>query len=91
MIPLKIFLMKNRKTPQPGSKEYDVENTQNLNMPEFNSSTDRRESSEWPSVENLDHQYTEKVDRSENFEIPKTNLGNERDDDEEEKERLITP
>lgn len=83
--------MKTRKTPQPGSKEYDVENTQNLNMPEFNSSTDRRESGEWPSVENLDHQYTEKVERPENFEVPETNLGNERDDDEEEKEKLITP
>ena len=82
--------MKTRKTPQPGSKEYDVENTQNLNMPEFNSSTDRRKSGERPSVENLD-QYAESLDRSENLEVPETNLGNKRDDDEEQDEKLITP
>ena len=83
--------MKSRKTPKPGSKEYDVENTQNLNIPEFNSSTDRRESRELPSVENLDYQYIERADRSKNLEIPETNLGNERSEDEDERERLITP
>ena len=75
----------------PGSKEYDVENTQNLNIPEFNSSTNRRESSEFPFVENLDQQYTERVDESKTLEIPETNLGNERDENEDEREKLITP
>ncbi len=90
--------MKNRKTPKPGSKEYDVENTQNLNMPEFHSSTNRRESSELPPVENLDYQYiededqyTEGTDRSRNLEMPENRLGNERDDDEDEQEKLINP
>lgn len=83
--------MKNRKTPKPGSKDYDVENTQNLNMPEFNSGTNRRKSSELPSVENLDHPPSERTDESKDLEIPETNLGNERDEDEDEREKLITP
>lgn len=84
-------MMKNRKTPKPGSEEYDVENTQNLNLPEFNSGTDRRKSNELPSVENLDHQPAEETNGSKDLEIPETNLGNERDEDEDERERLITP
>lgn len=84
------MLMKNRKTPKPGTKEYDVENTQNLNIPEFNSSTGRRKSGELPSVENLDPQPIESSDSSKDTEIPEVDLGNQRDEDEDEKERIIS-
>lgn len=83
--------MENRKTPKPGSEEYDVEKTQNLNIPEFNSSTSRRKSGELPSVENLDHQPVEQTDASKDMELPETNLGNERNEDEDENEKLISP
>jgi len=77
--------MENDKTPKPASEEYDVENPQNLNVPKFNSSTDKRESNERPAVENMnDHK------PAEDQRPPDTDLGNERDDDEDEKERIIS-
>lgn len=81
----------NRKaTPKPGSADYNVEETEKLTTPQFHSSTDRRNSAELPATENLDDQK----------EIPQTipdsapsepNLGNKRSDDENEREKLITP
>ena len=77
--------MENDKSPKPASEEYDVENPQNLNLPKFNSSTDKRESHETPAVEHMDGQQSVEDQRP-----PDTDLGNERDDDEEEKERIIS-
>lgn len=77
--------MENDKAPKPASEEYDVENPQNLNVPKFNSSTDKRDSHEKPAVENLDDQKPAEDQRP-----PDTDLGNERDDDEDEKERIIS-
>lgn len=81
--------MKNAKTPKPGSDEYDVENPQELNRPGFHSSTDKRASHELPALENLNGQETEESDNSETVAEPKTNLGNDRDKDEKDKERII--
>jgi hypothetical protein len=82
--------MKNRKTAKPGSKEYNVEKTEDLTTPKFHSSTDHRDSKELPVTENLN-------DESENIKInpdkapPKPNLGNKRKDDEDQREKIITP
>lgn len=43
---LNLSLMKKAKTPKPGSKEYDVEKTEDLTKPEFHSSTDKKASHE---------------------------------------------
>ena len=48
--------MKNRETPKPGSKEYDVNKTEDLTTPKYHSSTDRRSSHELPATENLNDQ-----------------------------------
>lgn len=81
----KTLEMENDKTPKPASEEYDVENPQNLNVPKFNSSTDKRESSEKPAVENMNDQELVEDNRP-----PDTDLGNERDDHEDDKERIIS-
>ena len=45
--------MKNRSTPKPGSVAYNPEKPQYLNIPEYHSSTDNRNSFELPAIENL--------------------------------------
>lgn len=83
---------------KPGSDEYNVERPQDLNIPEFNSTSESRASHELPAVEHLDeeHQSGDEEKNRSNMEQqkkmpPKPDLGNKRDDDEEEHERLITP
>ncbi|WP_316811669.1 hypothetical protein [Pedobacter heparinus] len=84
--------MKNHGTPKPGSKEYDIEKTEDLTTPKYHSSTDRRSSHELPATENLNDQPEIKSDkRIKGEDVPKTNLGNKRSDDEEQQEKLITP
>lgn len=83
--------MKNQaQTPKPGSEAYNVEKPQDLAIPKFNSSTDNRSSHELPATENLNDQPETDADTRAN-DTPKTNLGNKRDDDEEEREKIITP
>lgn len=82
--------MKNHKTPKPGSSEYNVEKTEDLNTPKFHSSTDRRNSKELPAIENLNDQPESTLD-TENQDLPKTNLGNKRKADEHKRERIINP
>ena len=77
--------MTDNKTPNPDSEKYDVEKPQDLNVPKFNSSTDRLTSQGTPATENLNDQ--EPVDQQEG---PKTDLGNERDDNEDDRERIIS-
>ena len=82
--------MRNRETPKPGSKQYDVEKTENLTTPKYHSSTDRRSSHELPSIENLNDQSENKFDENIMEEdIPKTNLGNKRKDNEKQREQII--
>lgn len=84
--------MKNRETPKPGSKKYDVEKTEDLTTPKYHSSTDRRSNQELPATENLnDEPEKNPAKRTKDKDIPKPNLGNKRDDDEKEREKIITP
>jgi hypothetical protein len=44
----------NNKPKSAESKDYDVENPQELNIPKFNSTSEKRESHKLPYVENVD-------------------------------------
>lgn len=82
--------MKNKQTPKPGSEEYDVERPQDLQKPKFNSTTDRRESHELPAVENMSGLEDDAREvNTDPARLPKTDLGNDRDEDEEDRERII--
>jgi hypothetical protein len=83
--------MENQSTPKPESEEYDVNHPQNINMPEFNSSTDKREGAKLPAIENMnDEDEKVKPEDSNRSNLPQANLGNEADEDEEkEDERII--
>jgi hypothetical protein len=83
--------MENQSTPKPESEEYDVNHPQNINMPEFNSSTDKREGAKLPAIENMnDEDEKVKSEDSNRSNLPQANLGNEADEDEEkEDERII--
>ncbi|WP_152620299.1 hypothetical protein [Pedobacter lusitanus] len=84
--------MKNRETPKPGSKKYDVEKTEDLTTPKYHSSTDRRSSHELPATENMNDQPENKSDKKiKDKDVPKTDLGNKRDKDEKQHEKIITP
>lgn len=78
--------MKKPETPKPGSAAYDVEKTQDLNTPKYHSSTDRRSSHELPATENMNDQ---PEDRTDHKDLPKTDLGNKRSEDEEQREKII--
>lgn len=81
--------MENKKTPKPGSPEYPVEETQKLNTPTFNSSG-KKAGDELPPVENMNDQQTViDTDNAIDVTVPHTNLGNPRDQDEDERERII--
>lgn len=82
--------MKNSTTPKPGSKKYDVEKTENLTTPKYHSSTDHRSNQELPATENLNDQ-SQSNRKIKHKDIPKPNLGNKRDDDEKQREKIITP
>jgi hypothetical protein len=78
------------KTPKPDAEGYDVERPQDLNMPRFNSTTEKRESGGLPGVENMnDQQQHIDTDGSHDTDIPDTDLGNDRSDDESEDEKII--
>lgn len=79
-----------KKTPKPGSAEYNVEKTEELTTPKFHSSTDHRNSQELPATENLDD-LPQKVKTNLEQSVPKPELGNKRADDEDQREKLITP
>lgn len=52
--------MENKREPNKpktaDSEHYNPENPQNQNVPAFNSTTEHREGSELPGIENLNHQ-----------------------------------
>jgi hypothetical protein len=82
--------MENDKTVQPGSEDYNVEKPQDLNIPKYNSATEKRDSNELPSDENMhDQEKDTNVSETHDTEMPSPNLGNKRDHDEEEKEKII--
>lgn len=88
--------MENNKTPKPESEDYDVEKPQDLNIPKYNSSTDHRTDADLPAVENL-NDTEDGIDRQnsnrafpDHRESPKPDLGNDRDDDEDEREKIIS-
>ena len=62
--------------------------TQNPNLPKFNSATEKRTATDLPADENMNNQSGEPKDVHDDR-LPDTNLGNSRDDDEEEKEKII--
>ncbi|EDM38460.1 hypothetical protein PBAL39_02557 [Pedobacter sp. BAL39] len=84
-------MMKNDKaTPQPGTPGYQVEKTEELNKPKFNSGTDRRESDELPAVEQKDaHLSSDAKSMEHDQNIPEADLGNQRDDDKEQEDEKI--
>ncbi|AOM78868.1 hypothetical protein [Pedobacter steynii] len=69
--------MKNQKKPKPDP------------IPKFRSSTDHRSSEELPAEENLNDQ--QQKNRTTADKSPKPDLGNDRTEDEDEREKLITP
>lgn len=79
-----------KKTPKPGSAEYNVDKTKELTTPKFHSSTDHRSSQELPATENLNDEHKKAKTKPEHS-VPKPDLGNKRADDEDQKEKLITP
>ena len=83
--------MENKKTPQPGSAEYDVNKTEELNTPKYNSTSERRESHELPAVEHFDEHPVQDLDSETVQNTPNPDLGNKREGDEEDREKIITP
>lgn len=82
--------MKNRATPKPGSKKYNIEKTEDLNTPKYHSSSDTRHNSELPAIENLNDQPENEMNRTikEQY-IPKPDLGNKRKKNEKQREKII--
>ncbi|MES2457777.1 MAG: hypothetical protein V4594_19620 [Bacteroidota bacterium] len=82
--------MKNSNTPAPGSEDYDVNQPQDLNKPKYNSTTEKRGSAELPAVENMnDQQQHIDTHQANDTSGPETDLGNDRAENEKEKERII--
>lgn len=84
---------RKRKTAKPGTAAYDPDKPQNLNIPEYNSSSDYRESHELPAIENLNNEQREENSKKESVKKrpPKPNLGNKRDKDEDQREKIVSP
>ncbi len=87
--------MKNA-SPKPGSAEYPIEKPQDLQRPEFNSTSEQRSSEELPAVEHIEEEsgLDEKEKNASRMEqqkkMPaKSDLGNDRDEEEAERERII--
>jgi len=81
--------MENKKTPKPGSADYPINEPQKLNTPMFNSDG-KKPGDEIPPVENMNDQQTViDTTNSVDLAIPPTNLGNPRDKNEDERERII--
>jgi hypothetical protein len=82
--------MENNKTPKPGSSDYPVNEPQKLTVPKFNSSG-RKTGDEGPPVENMNDELPKiDTDNAVDMNDPQTNLGNKRDDDEAQQERIIS-
>jgi Asp-tRNA(Asn)/Glu-tRNA(Gln) amidotransferase C subunit len=82
--------MKTDKTPQPGSEGYDVLKTQDLNTPKYNSTSDKKASGDLPALENSNDQLGEiDTHNANDTTTPPADLGNKREDDEKERERII--
>mgnify|MGYP003578453311 CR=1 FL=1 len=82
--------MKNRNTPKPGSSPYPTERPQDLNIPEYHSSSDRRASHELPAIENVNDQADDKEPDTLRQHSPKPDLGNPQSKNEGGREKLIT-
>jgi len=83
-------MKENQATPQPGTPEYQVEKTEELNKPKFNSGTDRRDSEELPAVEQKDaHLSSDEKSTEHDQNIPEADLGNQRDEDKEQEDEKI--
>jgi hypothetical protein len=82
--------MDHNSTPKPESEEYDIEHPQNLNIPKFNSDTEKLEGAGRPGVEHLnDADENPTPDDSDKRDTPETDLGNNPSDDEGDSERII--
>lgn len=82
--------MNEKKTPKPGSPDYPINHPQDLTQPKFRSDGQKEDTSDLPPVENLNDQETEtEANATHDTSRPRTNLGNKRDEDEEDKERII--
>ena len=82
--------MENKHTPKPESDEYNVEETQDLNVPKYNSATDKRTGGELPAIENMNDQDEQvKPEDSNRSNMPDADLGNDRDEDEDDAEKII--
>jgi len=81
--------MNDQETPKPGSSDYPVNKPQDLTKPKFRSDG-QKEGDERPPVENLNDQEREtEIDSDETASRPHTDLGNDRDADEADDERII--
>jgi len=83
--------MEQQKTPKPGEENYPVDRPQDLNIPRFNSATDKQDSSKQPPVENMNDQQKEIIntDHINDTSVPSPDLGNERGSKEDDRERII--
>lgn len=80
----------HKETPTPGQDGYQVEKTESLNKPKFNSTTERRSSDELPAVEHKDdHASNDETLIQHDLSVPKTDLGNDRDDEKENEDEKI--
>ena len=79
---------KNPKENAPGGENYDVNNPQNITVPDYNSATEHRDTDELPGVENLNHsnnneQHMPDNDGSLTGTPSKTDLGNNKKKEED--------
>ncbi len=82
--------MENKPTPTPGSKEYNPEKLENLNTPQFNSSTEKRIGDELPVIENMnDQQERVEPEDANRTNLPESDIGNKRSESEDEEEQII--
>ena len=82
--------MENRETPKPGTEDYPVNHPEKLNQPKFNSVGRKDDKDDFPPVENMNDQQSEDNTKPEDHAPQKdTNLGNPRDDEEDDRERII--
>lgn len=82
--------MENKPTPAPDSEAYNVGETDKLNTPKFNSSTEKRTGAELPAIENMnDEQEDVKPEDADVEKMPEADLGNKRSEDEDQDERII--
>lgn len=82
--------MENKETPKPGTENYLVNQPEKLNKPKFNSTGKQAGTDDFPPVENLNDQQSERNTKPEDqTPEPKTDLGNSPEEDEKDRERII--